>query len=138
MAAEFFWDTSGFFALLSSDDAAHASARDFLAEAAAARRPSVTTEWVIGECCTLLSARRRSHLIPRLLDYVESSRALTVLHPDAATLAEVRTFLRKHLDQGFSHTDCVSFVVMRERQLDAALTTDEHFAQAGFRALLRP
>ncbi len=34
-------------------------------------------------------------------------------------------------------TDCSSFVVMSERGLSEALTTDEHFRQAGFRALLR-
>ncbi len=33
--------------------------------------------------------------------------------------------------------DCISFVVMRERNIEAALTADEHFIQAGFRALLR-
>ena len=34
-------------------------------------------------------------------------------------------------------TDCVSFVVMHERGLIEALTMDQHFQQAGFRALLR-
>ena len=33
-------------------------------------------------------------------------------------------------------TTCASFVVMRGRALSEALTTDEHFRQAGFRALL--
>ena len=34
-------------------------------------------------------------------------------------------------------TDCISFVVMRERNLTEALSADAHFEQAGFRALLR-
>ena len=33
-------------------------------------------------------------------------------------------------------TDCLSFGVMREQDLMEALTADEHFIQAGFRALL--
>jgi predicted nucleic acid-binding protein len=33
-------------------------------------------------------------------------------------------------------TDCVSFVVMRDRGLTAALTADRHFQQADYRALL--
>jgi hypothetical protein len=33
--------------------------------------------------------------------------------------------------------DCLSFVVMRERGLAAALTGDRHFVQAGFTALLK-
>jgi hypothetical protein len=34
-------------------------------------------------------------------------------------------------------TDCLSFVVMNERGVTQALTTDEHFQQAGFKVLLR-
>jgi predicted nucleic acid-binding protein len=33
-------------------------------------------------------------------------------------------------------TDCTSFVMMTENNLTEALTTDEHFRQAGFKALL--
>jgi predicted nucleic acid-binding protein len=40
-------------------------------------------------------------------------------------------------DKEWGMTDCVSFVVMRERGLLEALTMDQHFQQAGFRALLR-
>jgi hypothetical protein len=39
-------------------------------------------------------------------------------------------------DKARSLTDCWSFVVMRARQLTGALTTDQHFLQAGYRALL--
>ena len=34
-------------------------------------------------------------------------------------------------------TDCVSFVVMRDRDLQEAFTNDRHFEQAGFIRLLR-
>jgi len=40
-------------------------------------------------------------------------------------------------DTEWSLVDCLSFVVMKQRRLTQALTTDHHFAQAGFRALLR-
>lgn len=40
------------------------------------------------------------------------------------------------MDKEWGITDCISFVVMQERGLTAALTTDAHFEQAGFRALL--
>jgi uncharacterized protein len=36
----------------------------------------------------------------------------------------------------WSLTDCISFVVMKERGLTDALTPDRHFEQAGFKILL--
>lgn len=39
-------------------------------------------------------------------------------------------------DKDWGLTDCISFVVMQEQKLAEALTTDAHFEQAGFQALL--
>ena len=44
---------------------------------------------------------------------------------------------RARPDKEWSLTDCLSFEVMRELGLQDALTSDQHFVQAGFRALLR-
>ena len=41
------------------------------------------------------------------------------------------------MDKSWSLTDCISFYLMRERGITQALTTDHHFTQAGFEALLR-
>jgi predicted nucleic acid-binding protein len=45
-------------------------------------------------------------------------------------------FYSQRLDKEWGLTDCVSFIVMQDRKITEALTTDEHFEQAGFRALL--
>lgn len=42
----------------------------------------------------------------------------------------------KRLDKSWSFTDCLNFVVMKESRLRRALTTDQHFEQAGFEGLL--
>ena len=104
---------------------------------ALARRPGVTTDAVIGETCTLLIARRRPHLAGQLLDLTEQPRELLIVHVDAVLVAEARTFLRKHLDHEYSFVDCVSFVVMNRLGLREAVTTDSHFTEARFSALLR-
>ncbi len=39
-------------------------------------------------------------------------------------------------DKDWGLTDCLSFVVMQDKNLTDALTGDHHFRQAGFRALL--
>jgi predicted nucleic acid-binding protein len=53
-----------------------------------------------------------------------------------------QTFIRSlalykaRLDKGYSLTDCSSMLLMRDRRLSDALTTDRHFEQEGFIALL--
>lgn len=44
---------------------------------------------------------------------------------------------RQRPDKEWGLIDCVSFIVMHERGIIEALTADEHFQQAGFRALLQ-
>jgi len=44
---------------------------------------------------------------------------------------------RSRPDQDWGLVDFASFVVMSARGIADALTADEHFEQAGFRALLR-
>lgn len=43
---------------------------------------------------------------------------------------------RERMDKEWSLTDCISYIVMQERSLTDALTTDKHFRQAGFIVLL--
>jgi uncharacterized protein len=40
-------------------------------------------------------------------------------------------------DKGYSLTDCVSMAIMRQQKITNALTTDHHFEQEGFAALMR-
>ena len=40
------------------------------------------------------------------------------------------------LDKGYSLTDCDSMLVMEDRGIQDALSSDQHFTQAGFRTLL--
>jgi uncharacterized protein len=46
--------------------------------------------------------------------------------------------LENRLDKTYSLCDAVSFLLMRDRQLSEALTTDRHFTQEGFIRLLPP
>lgn len=46
--------------------------------------------------------------------------------------------LQDRLDKTYSLCDAVSFVLMNERGITEALTTDRHFEQEGFVRLLKP
>jgi len=47
----------------------------------------------------------------------------------------VRLFAARS-DKDWSLTDCLSFIVMGQKDIQEALTADNHFEQAGFRAVL--
>ena len=61
---------------------------------------------------------------------------MRVVPLESQLLSQGLDLYEKRPDKEWSLTDCVSFVVMRGHRLSDALTTDRHFTQAGFRALL--
>lgn len=85
----------------------------------------------------LTGARR----LPRKAS-LEFSAAITtdprieVVWVDLALHNEAMALLQSQLDKSNSLCDALSFVLMRDRDITDALTTDHHFAQAGFRSLL--
>jgi predicted nucleic acid-binding protein len=54
----------------------------------------------------------------------------------AANLQDAMQLFRSRADKAWSLADCLSFLVMQREGLTDALTADQHFAQAGFRAIL--
>jgi predicted nucleic acid-binding protein len=135
MANEILFDTSGFFALIDERDLMHDKAVAWI-EAQRRRIRPVSTEWVVGETCTLLVARKRPHLVARFLDYVDSSAALLLVNPDDTLLRAAKALIRQQAEQGYSFVNCISFCLMKERSIRNAFTTDVHYRKAGFTALL--
>jgi predicted nucleic acid-binding protein len=137
MANEILIDTSGFFALLASDDDRHRPAAKVVATARKRQRGFVTTDYVLDETATLLKAHRKTHLLAKLFELFDRSEACRIEWTDSERFYRVRDFFLKHADQRWSFTDSLSFRVMAELRLRQALTKDVHFDQAGFIALLR-
>lgn len=135
MGRRLFVDTSGWYALIDRRDTWHDVAKDHVARALSGGQRVVTTDYVIGESCTLLKARAGSHAALRLLDLLKATKAVDWEWIGAERFAKCEAFFRKNRDQGYSFTDCSSFVVMRERGLERALTSDAHFRAAGFTRL---
>ena len=107
-----------------------------LRKAATERRRLLTTDYVLDETATLLKARGEGRLVGELFDRVFHSTACRIMWTDEDRFTQTRAFFLKHGDQAWSFTDCVSFCVMKELRLTEALTSDQHFEQAGFVALL--
>lgn len=63
---------------------------------------------------------------------------IEIVWVDAALHRASYSLLQKRYDKSYSLCDAVSFLLMRERGLAEALTTDHHFEQEGFVRLLAP
>ncbi len=92
----------------------------------------VTTDYVVDESLTLIRMRLGLDAAESWWEQVSSSSRLGWEWIDAERAEKARQWFFRWRDKRFSFTDCTSFVVMKERRLKIALTTDEHFAEAGF------
>ena len=84
-----------------------------------------------------MKARGHLDLLQAFFDIAFASRACRLEWTDVDRFSDTRTLFRKHADQDWSFTDCVSFLVMKQRRLLEVLTKDLHFEEAGFIALLK-
>lgn len=136
MAAKIFVDTSGWYALIDRNDHWHKSALVELQRTVKARVPLVTSDYVVDESCTLAMARAGPQAATNLLDLLHQTKLLEWEWIGADRFDRAENLFRKRAGDGFSFTDCTSFVLMRELRLQSALTSDAHFNSAGFHALL--
>jgi len=133
---EIFVDTSGMYALVDRKDSHHPVARAVLERGIRAGLRLVATDYIVAEAINLAKARSGSGVATRVLDLIEQSAGIRIEWIGTARFDVTKKFFRKYADRAYSFTDCTSFVVMRELKLTQALTSDRHFTQAGFEALL--
>ena len=128
-----FADAFYFVALLNRADQYHTKAA---AAATQLRGEIVTTEWVLAEVADALadSASRRS-VAPFLRDLAKDPK-VTIVKAGSDWFERGLQLYEQRPDKDWPLTDCISFAVMTE-EVNDALTGDHHFAQAGFKALLR-
>jgi uncharacterized protein len=127
-----FVDTAGWVACADVADPAHhkaAAARDgWLLDGGVL----ITTDYVADETLTVLRTRLGLGTAEAWWHQVDGSPRLRWEYVSLARADKARGVFFRYGDKAFSFTDCTSFVVMRELKLREVLTTDHHFAQAGF------
>ncbi len=101
----------------------------------ASRGMLVSSDYVLDETLTLLRSRLGMDAAERWWAQVEASQRVRWEWVDPARAEKARHWFFRWRDKDFSFTDCTSFVVMKERRIRAALTSDRHFVQAGFEAV---
>ena len=131
-----FADTGYFIALLSQSDALHERAVKLATSLAAKRTHLLTTEAVLIETLDGFARHQRRSLAATFMRELEDDPDTTIIPNTTARFRLGLDLFMGRADKTWSMTDCLSFVVMRERKLKQALTADRHFVQAGFEALL--
>jgi predicted nucleic acid-binding protein len=134
--AEVFLDASYAIALASRSDQHHTRAVELAAWIEARQIALLTTRAVMLEIGNALSKQRHRSAGVTLLKAIERDARIEVVPLTEELYARAAALYEQHTDKEWGLTDCVSFVVMRERGIQEALTTDTHFRQAGLRALL--
>ncbi len=126
-------DTSGWLCLFHKDELEHIEAVELFN----ASTFQITTNYVLAELVPLASVRG----LPRgkALDFsrgILSDPTIEIVWVDETLHEKAIDLLESRRDKKYSICDAVSFIVMRERGISEALTTDRHFSQEGFTKLL--
>ncbi|MCY7277037.1 MAG: PIN domain-containing protein [Phormidesmis sp. CAN_BIN44] len=98
----------------------------------------LTTELVLVEFLNYLcgyGAQMRQQ-VATMVQTILSDEAVTVIPQSQDLFLAGLQLYESRLDKGYSLTDCVSMVVMRQEGIQDVLTHDRHFAQEGFTVLL--
>ncbi len=131
----FFLDASFVVALELTNDNKHGAARSFWNELDEKNAHFVTTGFVLAEILAYLNGFGLHRKSAEVGNWLLFNPAVELVIPGRREIVDGYDYLVRHRDKRYLVTDCLSFILMRKMRLDAALTFDRHFAQAGFAML---
>lgn len=126
-------DTSGLLCYVHKSEPQHHQAVQLLD----ASNQNLTHNYVLAEFVALALVRRFPRLatLTLITDLLENPDIEVVWVDEALHRAAVELLIARQ-DKTYSLCDAVSFVLMHQRGITEALTTDRHFEQEGFIRLL--
>ena len=98
--------------------------------------PLITTDAVLLEIGNALG-RNFKEQAAEVIEGFLTSAEIEIVPLDTALFQRAFELYRTHKDKAWGMTDCLSFIIMRERGIVDALTNDKDFEQARFNALMR-
>lgn len=101
------------------------------------RSQILTTDWVLMEVADALAKSECRSRIRDFTLHLRQASGCEVVPTSRDLLDRALELYQQHKDKEWTLTDCVSFVIMRERGITEALTEDRHFVQAGFTVLFK-
>lgn len=128
-----FMDTSYIPALLNTADEYHEHARF---KASDSKGPFVTTEAVLTEIGNALSKLRWPSMVVSTLEDLRKDPDIEIISIDSELFDSAVKLYGSRMGKEWGVTDCLSFIVMEDKGIISALSTDEYFKQVGFQVLL--
>lgn len=129
-----FLDTAFIQALLNPRDDFHNRAKTLLPRIRTAKEVWIT-EAIFVEVGNALSAFNRSGAV-QFIQQCDRTENIKVVSVHTELLIQSLALYQSRSDKTWGLTDCISFTVMQQQNLIDAVTSDRHFIQAGFRALM--
>ena len=129
-------DTNGWIILLNSTEQLHSAAQDIWQDLASRHYRFVVTDWIIAETGNGLARTRHKSRFSEVVRQMLQSPNVEVVPVDRELLNKALSIFEGHSDKAWGLVDCASFVVMRQRGIVDAFTSDHDFEQAGFWCLL--
>lgn len=136
MASSIFLDTNGWLALLNRTDTLHAQAKEAWVRVVRGGQPLILTDWVVAEMGNGLARAKEKARLTEALDRILRVSRNELVYVDEALLRAALDLFGQHADKSWGLVDCASFIVMRDRGITEAFTSDHDFVQAGFQCLL--
>ncbi len=131
-----FIDTSFTYAIINPNDQWHKKAVEWQQRIVSERLELLTTQFILTEIADGLSSLKFRRQAVSAIQILENSDFIEIIPATSELFRKGLNLYESRPDKSWGLTDCVSFVVMNEKNLFEALTTDDHFRQAGFRALM--
>lgn len=97
----------------------------------------VTTSAVLMEFGNMLSSVHLRDKAFRYIQLLQDDRQTEIVPVSQELFESTLAMFGKYQDKDWGLVDCMSFLVMNEKGVTYALTSDEHFEQAGFVSLLK-
>ena len=137
MADSVFLDAAYAIALSSPADQFHSLAVALAERLETSGARLITTSGVLLEIGNALAKLQYRRAAAQLLASLRADPTVEIVPLSDELFEQALRLFSTRPDKEWGLTDCLSFEVMKERGITEALTTDEHFQQAGFRVLLR-
>lgn len=128
-----FIDTLFVIALINPRDQYHAKAAALAAKYEDAQL--LTTDTVLLEIGNGL-ARNYKQEAMEVIEDILTSEEVEIVRLNSQLFERAFDLYKRYKDKSWGLIDCVSFIVMTDAGITEALTFDQHFQQAGFKALM--